>query len=45
MNEGQPVVSDEMLTNDGLMLWDFYFVFISVTKKRCFIFLPTLQNI
>ena len=44
MSEGQPVVSDEILTNDGLMLRVFYFVFISITKKRYFIFLLTLWN-
>lgn len=33
MSEGQPIVSDEILTNDARMLRAFYFVFISITKK------------
>lgn len=37
ISEGQPAVSDEIFTNDGRMLWVFYFVFISITKKRYFI--------
>lgn len=42
MSEGQPVVPDEILTNDGLMLQGFHFLFVSITEKRYFIFLPTL---